>query len=80
MAVKAEVMEPNDQKVYPKQRTYAENEKRAADFQKGHNSMEMTPFEKNMVLGEREERQFAKDKYILGLQGVDGGYCYERKV
>lgn len=45
-------------------------------FQFGTNPDHMTPFERNAVLKERVERERAKQKYILGIQGVDGGKCY----
>lgn len=31
------------------------------------------PLEKKLILKERLERQMAKDNYVRGIQGVDGG-------
>lgn len=36
-------------------------------------SMEMTSFEKGMVLQEQRERAIAHIKYVAGIQGKDGG-------
>lgn len=44
-------------------------------FQFGTNPMGMTEFEKSRILLEREERKMATQKYIKGIQGVDGG-CF----
>lgn len=41
---------------------------------KGYSSsMEMTDFEKGMVLQEQRERAIAHVKYVAGIQGSDGG-------
>lgn len=42
-------------------------------FQFGTNPMEMTDFEKTLVAKEKGERNAARDKYIAGIQGRDGG-------
>lgn len=36
-------------------------------------SMEMTSFEKGMVLQEQRERAIAHVKYVAGIQGKEGG-------
>jgi len=55
------------------------NDARHKKFQFGTNPMDMTAFEKACVMKEEMERALAKQKYILGIQGVDGGHCYEHK-
>lgn len=47
-------------------------------FQLGTNPMEMTKFEKELVRKEKEERRVARDKYVAGIQGRDGG-CFPRQ-
>lgn len=39
----------------------------------GHSCEEMTPFEKNLVMKERQDRARAKIEYQIGIQGSDGG-------
>ena len=51
---------------------------RAAEFQFGHNHMKMTPFEENLVQGEKDERRLAHDRYAVGIRGRDGGMCYDK--
>jgi hypothetical protein len=52
-------------------------EGRHEKFQFGTNPMKMTPFEKSRAALEVEERKMAAIKYIHGIQGRDGGQCYE---
>lgn len=49
--------------------------KRHDAFQFGSNPMRMSPFEKVMAEKEKAERFQAKRKYVMGVQGVDGGCC-----
>lgn len=42
-------------------------------FQFGTNPMRKSPFEESRCKLEKAERQMAKEKYIRGIQGVDGG-------
>ena len=42
-------------------------------FQFGTNPMEEISFEKKLVLQEKKERQLARERYIEGIQGRDGG-------
>lgn len=44
-------------------------------FQFGTNPMQMSEFERKKVILEKMERQIAHDKFTLGIQGRDGGYC-----
>ena len=44
-------------------------------FQFGGNPMEMTPFEKELAYKEKMERELAKQVYVRGVQGPDGGRC-----
>lgn len=44
-------------------------------FQLGSNPMAMSEFEKSLVAKEKAEREIAKQVYIRGVQGVDGGQC-----
>ncbi len=46
-------------------------------FQLGSNPMEMTEFEKNLAFKEKAEREIAKQVYVRGVQGSDGGRCIE---
>jgi hypothetical protein len=46
-------------------------------FQFGTNPLQLTPFEKSLLEKEIKERKDACEKYIKGIQGVDGG-CYEK--
>jgi hypothetical protein len=48
-------------------------ERRARDFQGFCNPMEMTPFEQQRVYQEKQARVDARDIYIEGIQGRDGG-------
>lgn len=48
-------------------------------FQFGTNPMAMTPFEKGLVEKEKEERRIARDYYIAGTQGRDGGRFPEQQ-
>ncbi len=47
--------------------------RRAAEFQAFNNPMSMTPFEQQQVYKEKQERVDARDIYIKGIQGRDGG-------
>ena len=46
-------------------------------FQRGANPMEMSEFEKSLAFKEKAEREIAKQVYVRGIQGVDGGRCIE---
>lgn len=50
-------------------------EKRHKGFQLGTDPMHMTPFERELVQKDKYDRQMAKDTYVRGIQGVDGGTC-----
>ena len=56
---------------------YKPYEDRHKEFQFGTNPMEMTEFEKELCLREKAERKMAREKYIMGIQGRDGGKCYD---
>lgn len=47
--------------------------RRASEFQAMNNPMSMTPFEQQRVYQEKQTRQDARDIYIQGIQGRDGG-------
>lgn len=47
--------------------------RRAAEFQAGHNPMQQTAFEQQRVSQEKLSRMDARDIYIKGIQGRDGG-------
>lgn len=47
--------------------------RRANDFQAGNAPMHQTPFEQQMVAREKLQRMDARDMYIKGIQGRDGG-------
>lgn len=49
---------------------------RAAKFQMGHNSMQENSLEKHLVIKEKLDREMAHIKYVMGIQGKDGGKCY----
>lgn len=55
------------------------NDERHKQFQFGTNPMDMTPFEKACVMKEEMERALAREGYILGIQGRDGGHRYAPK-
>lgn len=38
------------------------------------NSVAPTAYEQKMVAEEKIERKLNHDKYVIGIQGVDGGY------
>jgi hypothetical protein len=46
-------------------------------FQFKGNPMEEMPFEQKLIIKEKLERHKAKVDYVLGIQGVDGGKCYD---
>lgn len=48
-------------------------ERRAKEFQAFNNPMSMTPFEQQMVYKEKQSRIDARQNYIKGIQGRDGG-------
>src|ERR1700691_3644498 len=52
--------------------------RRAAEFQATHNSMSQTPFEQQLVYKEKQARVDARDIYIKGIQGRDGGNRCDR--
>lgn len=64
--------EPNLQEYAVNKSIY---ERRAREFQGGHNPMHCSAFEKKMIHKEAEERWNNKKHYIHGIQGVDGGEC-----
>jgi len=47
--------------------------RRAAEFQAFNNPMAQTPFEQQRVSQEKLQRMDARDMYIKGIQGRDGG-------
>ena len=47
--------------------------RRAEEFQAFNNRMAMTPFEQQQVYKEKQQRVDARDIYIKGIQGRDGG-------
>jgi hypothetical protein len=47
--------------------------RRAAEFQGFNNPMSMSPFEQQLVDREKQQRVDARDIYIKGIQGRDGG-------
>lgn len=49
-------------------------------FQFGSNPMGMSEFEKSLVEKEKDEREIAKQVYVRGLQGVDGGKCIHPNI
>lgn len=48
-------------------------ERRAKEFQAMNNPMEQTRFEQQLVNQEKQQRQDARQGYIKGIQGRDGG-------
>jgi hypothetical protein len=46
-------------------------------FQFGTNPDKASAFEKNLIMLEKKEREMARNKYIKGIQGRDGGACYD---
>lgn len=64
-----------DVNISPKlrERSAPHEEDRHEPFQFGTNPMEMTNFEKELVEKEKAERCGARNKYIAGVQGRDGG-------
>jgi hypothetical protein len=54
-------------------------EARHKAFQFGTNPMEMSSFEKACVLDEKKERMYARDCFIEGIQGRDGGMWKNQK-
>lgn len=42
--------------------------------QKFLNSVQQTQFEKQLIVEDCIERKLNHDKYVVGIQGVDGGY------
>ena len=57
----------------------AKFKRRHEAFQFGQNPMKKSPFEKSRVLLEQEERKLAREKYIKGIQGRDGG-CFDGEI
>lgn len=51
---------------------------RHSEFQFGTNPMRESEFEKRLILEERAARERVKIQQVLGMQGVDGGYCSDR--
>lgn len=47
------------------------------DFNKAQVSVHEDSFEEHLIKQEKAERERAKLHYIHGIQGVDGGKCYE---
>ena len=52
--------------------------RRAAQFQAGHDPMQQSSFEQQLVAREKLERMDARDIYIKGIQGRDGGNRCDR--
>jgi hypothetical protein len=71
--VQGKIMEFENPKEMDKSK--ASYEKRAEQFQMGHNPMKMSEMEEDLARGEVAERRRAHVKYINGIQGVDGGHC-----
>jgi hypothetical protein len=46
----------------------------SAKNQRFLNSVKPTEFEKKLEFEEKLERKLNHDKYVVGIQGVDGGY------
>ena len=46
-------------------------------FQMGSNPVQEDSFEQRLVKKEKMDREEAKRKYVLGIQGVDGGKCHD---
>lgn len=42
-------------------------------FQRGTNPMNESSFEKTLIEKEKKDRDMAKERYVMGIQGVDGG-------
>ncbi len=42
-------------------------------FQFGTNPMKESDFEKSLIMQEKRERELARERYIEGIQGRDGG-------
>lgn len=49
-------------------------------FQFGKNPMQESDFEKKLVLQEKIDRKKVKLKQIWGMQGCDGGRCWDRVI
>lgn len=49
-------------------------------FQFGKNPMQETPFEAKLLMQEKRDRAKVKMKQVLGMQGVDGGKCWDREL
>jgi hypothetical protein len=49
-------------------------------FQFGTNPDEELAFEKRLIIQERKERENTRLKQVLGMQGVDGGRCWDREI
>jgi len=56
------------------------SEGRHEKFQFGTNPMAMTGFEKELVAKEQMERHLARENYIIGIQGRDGGHWKHESV
>jgi hypothetical protein len=56
-----------------RERSAPNDDDRHDKFQFGGNPMQMTRFEEELCYKEQQERHMAKVKYVLGVQGVDGG-------
>jgi hypothetical protein len=52
--------------------------RRAAEFQAFNNPMSMNPFEEQQVYKEKQDRIDARQNYIKGIQGRDGGNRVDR--
>jgi hypothetical protein len=76
MKVKSQSQEPD---LYEHAVSNSIDRRRAAEFQAGHNPMQQTAFEKSLCHGESEERWRAKENYVAGIQGTDGGCCEKRE-
>jgi hypothetical protein len=52
--------------------------RRAAEFQAMKNPMQQTAFEQQRVYQEKQQREDARDIYVKGIQGRDGGNRCDR--
>lgn len=53
---------------------------RAAKFQFGHNAMKTTSFEEKLIRQEAADRERVRIKQVLGMQGSDGGRCWDAVI
>lgn len=53
---------------------------RHAKFQFGKNPMKSTDFEKKLIMQEKIDRKKVTMKQVWGMQGTDGGKCWDRVI